>query len=305
MNTYPRELARGFWLVGDACTNLYLIRGRNGWALLEAGISAGVDEAIRQIDALGAVPDFIVVLHPHADHVTGLPGLRERFPAAAVLAGRGTPEFLSHPRAASAAIAEDRQLWEYYNAAGLTPGRPPLSELPSLEGCQIVEDGEEIALGGQTLRFLSVGGHSPGQLAVHLPEIGGLVVSDALGFYFRGRGFFPTFFTSLQEHLATLDRLEALTPRVLALGHMGALLGDEALGALREARVAALRLLARVRANRHRIDALAEELFREAYVGEFRMYSEGNIRNCVRLTIRRCLEAERADHPSPPPSPRA
>lgn len=304
MNDYPRELATGLWVLGDLYTNVYLARGGRSSILIEAGISAGVDAVLRQLDALGVAPDAIVVPHPHADHVTGLPGLQERFPDAEVLAGRGAAEFLAHPRAAQAAVAEDRHLWEFYEQAGLFPTRPPLREAPSLEGCRTVGDWEERNLGGLTLRFLAVGGHAPGQLAVHVPEVRALAVSDALGFRFPDRGFLPFYFTSLAEHLATLDRLEALGAEVLCPAHLGPLAGAAAREAFREARVSTHRLAARVRENRHRLEVFAEELFREVYVDGFRMYTQANIRNCVALLLRRSLEVGAPFEPdSSPPAP--
>ena len=302
MELYPRELTQDFWVLGDPYTNVYAAKGRTASALLEAGISANVDNVIRQLEGLATAPDYIVVLHPHADHVTGLPGLCTRFPDAAVIAGEGAREFLGHPRAAAAAVAEDRHLWEFYGGVGLTPPRPPLAEPPSLDGCRIAADGEEIDLGSSTLRLLVVDGHAPGQLAVHLPEARALVVSDALGFHFPGRGFLPVFFTSFAGHLATLDRLEGLRAEILCPAHMGPLLGDDAVNAFHEAREAAHRLAARVRANRHRLEAFSEELFREVYVDEFRMYTEANIRSCVQLLIRRSLGgASHGDGPARQP----
>jgi len=303
METYPRALAPGLWVLGDAYTNVYLARGSRAAALIEAGISAGVDSVLRQLDALGAEPTAVVVPHPHPDHVTGLPGLRERFPAAKILAGRGAAEFLAHPRTAAAAVAEDRHLWEFYARAGLPPDRPPLAQAPSLLDSRTVEDGSALDLGGLTLRFLAVGGHAPGQLAVHLPEARALAVSDALGFRFPDRGFLPVYFTSHAAHLATLDRLEAVDAAILCPAHLGPLVGARAREAFREARASTHRLAARVRDNRHRLEAFADELFREVYVDEFRMYTEANIRNCVALLLRRSLEAEAPRAAAGPPAP--
>ncbi|MFU8858359.1 MAG: MBL fold metallo-hydrolase [Deferrisomatales bacterium] len=296
MSEYPRELAPGLWALGDRYTNLYLVRGRRSCALLEAGISAGVDAAIRQLEGLSASPDVLVVPHPHPDHVTGLPGLRARYPRAEVLAGPGAQRFLEHPRTARAALEDDRHLWDFYCRAGLTPGRPPLETPPSLQGARVVPDGEERDLGGLTLRFLAISGHAPGQLAVHVPEVGALAVSDALGFRFPERGFLPVYFTSYAGHLAALDRLEALGPRIVCPAHLGPLVGEAARRVFPEAREAARGLAQRIRQNRARLDELAEELFREVYADEFLMYTEANIRTCVALLIRRSLE-----EPRPPP----
>ena len=90
----------------------------------------------------------------------------------------------------------------------------------------ICSDGEEIDLGGVTLRFLAVGGHAPGNLAVFIPEERTLLASDSLGFHYPGGGFFPVFFTGYGEYMATLDRLESLHPERLGLGHYGWMRGS-------------------------------------------------------------------------------
>ncbi|MHB8766608.1 MAG: MBL fold metallo-hydrolase [Deferrisomatales bacterium] len=290
MHTYPTELAPGLWALGNYYYNLYLVRGGTASALVEAGISAVADEVLVQLDALGATPDHLVVTHPHADHVTGLDALRERFPRARVVAGAGAAAFLEHPRAAAALVAEDRRLSEALARLGHPPGRAPVDRPPSLAGCVEVAEGDELDLGGVTLRFLAVGGHSPANLAVHLPELGALLASDSVGFHYPGRGFLPLFFTGAREFLATLDRLEALEPRVLGLGHQGPLTGAAVGRAFAEARRSALALIDRVRRGRADPDRLADELFRECYVDELATYSEANIRACAGLLVRRSLE---------------
>ena len=76
---FPRLLTDGLWVLGNYYFNLYLVKGEQASALIEVGISAVVDDVIRQLEVLQVSPTFLVVTHPHADHITGLPGLREGF----------------------------------------------------------------------------------------------------------------------------------------------------------------------------------------------------------------------------------
>ncbi len=113
LKSFPQLLTEGLWVVGNYYFNLYLVKGEQASALIEVGVSAVVDEVIRQLDSLRISPTFVVVTHPHTDHVTGLDGLRERYPQALVVAAEGAAEFLAHPKAGEIMIAEDRHVTEF------------------------------------------------------------------------------------------------------------------------------------------------------------------------------------------------
>nr|WP_319395464.1 MBL fold metallo-hydrolase [uncultured Desulfobacter sp.] len=76
-----------------------LITGKKKSLLVEAGVSGMVDQVIRQLDDLEIFTDMIVVSHPHADHVTGIPGLTDRFKDARIIADTGAQKFMAHPKA--------------------------------------------------------------------------------------------------------------------------------------------------------------------------------------------------------------
>jgi 2-aminobenzoylacetyl-CoA thioesterase len=283
----PRILAPGLRVLGNYYFNLYLVQGEQASALIEVGVSGVVDEVIRQLDALDAAPSFLVVTHPHADHVTGLAGLQERFPLAMVVAGEGAAEFLAHPKARDALVVEDRHMTQFLSARGLNPERPPVEEPPSLANCLIARDGDEMDLGGLTLRFLSVGGHSPGKIVVYVPEIRALILSDSLGFRYPGRGVFPLFLTDYAEYIETLDRLENLDAAIVGVAHQGPLVGTEVKEAFAEARSRAKELHERLIADPRPSEEVIEEVFGEFYRDELTVYTPENIRNCARLVLKR------------------
>ncbi len=287
---YPQRLGPGLWVVGNPYFNLYLVRGENATALIEVGVSGMADEAIRQIDSLGARPTYLVVTHPHADHVTGLDALREHYPGARVVVGEGAPEFLAHPKAAASIVQEDRHMSGFLISEGYEPGRPPVDAPPSLAGCAIALDGDETDLGGLTLRFLEAKGHAPGNIIVFIPELEALIVSDSLGFRFRRRGFYPLFFTNFPDHIDTIDRLHSLKPKILGVPHQGPRMGEHVEADFRQARAASEELRAKILENEGDEETVAEELFTDTYKDEFLLYTPGNIKTCCRLLVRRAKE---------------
>ncbi len=167
----PGKLAEGLWVLGNYSFNIYLAKGDTAAALFESGISATVDIVAQQLESLNASPDYLVVLHPHPDHINGLPGLLSIFPDARVIAGPGAAEFAAHPKTAQALVAEDLFMSDFLKNEGFPICRPPMNRAPSLEGCIVKSDGDCLDLGGLTVKFLSAPGHAVGALAAHLPQI--------------------------------------------------------------------------------------------------------------------------------------
>jgi glyoxylase-like metal-dependent hydrolase (beta-lactamase superfamily II) len=284
---FPERLAEGLWVLGNSFFNLYLVRGKTASALVETGISATADEAIGQLESLGINPDYLIVTHPHGDHINGLPALRQRYPEASVVIGAGAREFLSHPKTAAALVAEDRFMSEFLKSQGYRPGRSPIERPPSVDGARVAGDNETLDLGGVTLRFLHVGGHAIGNILVHVPGLSALMVSDSLGFRIPSIGFFPIFFTGYGDYMATIDRLEALEPRILCLAHQGPLMGQDARKAFRDAREATRSLCEEIRNDPRDEDALIQDLYPRFYRDELALYTPENIIGCCRLIIRR------------------
>jgi glyoxylase-like metal-dependent hydrolase (beta-lactamase superfamily II) len=289
---FPHKLTDQLWVLGNYFFNLYLVTGSHSSALIEAGVSAVVDTVVAQLDALEIAPDYLVLTHPHSDHFTGLDGLRERYPKARVVAGRGAREFVLHPKASAMIASEDRFISKQLAVRGLTPGRPPASTVSFPEQCLVVEDRAQIDLGGVTLQCFMVGGHAPGNILVHIPKLEALILSDSLGFHYPQRGFCPLFFTGLQDYLQTLKQIAALRPRIVGPAHQGALSGRSARQAIEAATGAARDMFDRVVSETRDHEILVAELFDQYYKDEFTLYSRKNIHNCMRLLVRRAMEAQ-------------
>ena len=287
---FPQPPSGRVRVLGHGAFPVYFVRGDRSSALVEAGISATADDVCRRLDRSGTAPDFVVITHPHGDHVAGLDAIRVRFPAVRVLAGEGAAEFLSRPRVAEAIVAEDRHMSSGLALRGGPTGRSALGAAPSLDGAAICGDGEELDLGGVRLRFLAVRGHAPGNLAVFIPEERTLLASDSLGFYYPGGRLFPLFFTGFGKYMAALDRLESLRPENLGLGHYGWMRGAEVGGTFALARRCASELRERLKNDPRDEETAVAGIFAEFYRDELTLYSRENILGCCRLLLRRSRE---------------
>lgn len=286
---FPQSPSGRVRVLGHRAFPVTLVAGDRSSALVEAGISATADDVCRRLDRSGVVPDLIVITHPHGDHVAGLDAIRRKYPTMWVVAGEGAAAFLSHPRIAEAIVAEDRHMSSCLALRGY-PGRPPIDKAPSLDGAAICGDGEEIDLGGVTLRLVAVGGHAPGNLAVFVPEEKALLASDSLGFHYPGGGVFPVFFTGYGEYMASLARLESLHPERLGLGHYGWMEGAEVGETFALARRCASVLRERLKEDPSDEETAVSMLFNEFYRDELTLYSRENIKECCRLLLRRSRE---------------
>jgi 2-aminobenzoylacetyl-CoA thioesterase len=288
---FPRQITDNLLILGNEYFHIYLVKGKYACALVETGISATKDIVLDHLSLLKVIPDYLIVTHPHSDHITGLDYLRNSFPQATVVVGDGADSFISHPKAAKSMIDEDIYMIRAMNSRDLCDITPTIVFPPSLSGCKIVSDGEELDLGGINIRFLSAKGHSPGNILVNIPHIKTVLVSDSLGNYYPERGFFPTFFTGFDDYMKTIDRLEKINPMILGLAHNGLFSGSKSIKDIfRNAGKSAMDVKNQIIKNKLDDEKVAKDLFEFYYTDELTIYSPQNILNCCRLLVRRVRE---------------
>jgi hydroxyacylglutathione hydrolase len=171
---------------GRFAENTYLVidEPTRQCAIIDPGEDAGLIQ--RAVEDEAATPGAVWLTHAHVDHVAGVAAVIEAFPV---------PIYL-HPA--------DRPLYDHLvqQAAGfgfLARAAPP----PDRE----LAEGDELRLGGLTLRVLHTPGHTPG--GVSLYGHGAVFVGDALFQGSIGRTDFPggdapTLLRSIREKLLSL-----------------------------------------------------------------------------------------------------
>ena len=293
---YPLSWDKGLFILGHSYFHIYLIRGKNASALVEMGISAMADTIISQLSSLGVTPDYLIVTHPHIDHIGGLDVLRQAFPQSVVMAGQGAAAFLEHPKTVQSLIQEDRHMSSFMLDRGLVSSRPSIRCAPSLSGCKVMTEADELDLGEAKIRFMDARGHSPGNILIHIPVLSAVLASDSLGYRLSGLGFFPIFFTGYADYMATIDSIESLKPEILGLAHNYIIQGPEIKKTLQEAREAAQGVMARILHDKRDDEAVVRDIFREYYRDELTLYTEENILGCCRLIVRRVRDLRNDRH---------
>lgn len=229
--------------LGDRFVALYLLLGSEHGLLIDTGIRDSItDTLLPYLSAEGIGVDRItwaLTTHCDFDHTGGSGALKAAAPGV---------QFLAH--------AEDRVMTDDVEA--LITGRygefrdcdgfddPPelttyIREVTQLVGVdRVVSDGEELDLGGRTVRILHVPGHSPGHLAVQDADNEALLIGDAtLGetvLTAGGAPAFPPTYRDVEPYLASISLFESIAPELLLTAHYPVYAGDDVARFLRESR---------------------------------------------------------------------
>jgi glyoxylase-like metal-dependent hydrolase (beta-lactamase superfamily II) len=223
-----RELAHAAWACeqddGPRIVRQVVIAGTDAVLVVDTGLpDAPGSDLLPLVERLGPRAPIVLVTHPDADHLGGTAELLRAWPRARVLAGAadaplvGDPERLLAERYARFAATDDVPFSE--EAAERSRGRTG----PPFAGVEPVGEAAELDLGGRRVELVATPGHSPGHTAAWVPDAGLLAAGDAVmgtGIPTRsGSILIPPMYAPPATYRATVARVAALAPRLLATGH--------------------------------------------------------------------------------------
>ncbi|WP_329152063.1 MBL fold metallo-hydrolase [Streptomyces sp. NBC_01456] len=221
MDTLTR-ITRTVWHLPFPVGHVYLVAlPDEGYAAVDTGVPGSAPAILDALARLGGRPHQlrqIVLTHHHLDHMGSAADLAAAT-GARVLAGaldapyiRGTapapePEF----------TPAERQLYEGVTAGLTSAGTPPLRPA-EVEG--ELHDGDTLDGWPETVRVLHVPGHTPGGIALHLPESGVLFPGDLIGTDPEGRrAVLGPGNVAREEAIASFRRLVALGADTVCVPH--------------------------------------------------------------------------------------
>jgi glyoxylase-like metal-dependent hydrolase (beta-lactamase superfamily II) len=218
------KLASGLHRIGNDIVAVHLIDTDAGVTVIDAGLPGQWREFLTELAQMGRTLDDVrgvVLTHGDSDHV----GFAER-----LRRDHGVPIYVHEGDAARArgekpppTPADPRRLGPMLEFFWYALRRGGLSSKPIVEVVE-VHDGDVLDLPGNP-RVIALPGHSPGSIAVHVPEVSALFVGDALttrNVLTARTGAQPAPFTDdPQQALASLTRLEGAEADWVLPGHGG------------------------------------------------------------------------------------
>lgn len=287
---FPMQIDENVFVLGNYYFNLYLVVGKKYSVLFEVGVSSIVKSIIKQLETLDIEPDYLIVTHPHSDHITGLPGLLTRYPKAKIIVAKGAQDFIEHPKAGPLMVYEDMFMSKSLAKLGIKISGTPLKTIPDMNHALVVKDRKLLECGDITLELIVVNGHSPGNLIGILKKERIMFCSDSMGFYFPGRRITPLFFTNADEYIETLNFIKNFNPLIICPAHQGHISNDAAKKAIQLALDTTIDTIKYIKESKLNSEELANELFDQMYRDEFKVCSKENMEICAKLLVRRSKE---------------
>jgi glyoxylase-like metal-dependent hydrolase (beta-lactamase superfamily II) len=207
----PRLVVPGVYIVPFEIGQVYLWVWDSGLTVVDTGMAGSSDAILQAIQAIGkrhADVREIVLTHFHPDHIGSAADLAERTGAPVLAHWADAPVIRGELDGLPPILLDfERPIFE-----AVAPLVPPALPVP---GVQEVQDRQTSAGGGL---FVSVPGHTPGSLALLLPEQGVLFTGDTVAFH-EGQPILGVFNIDREEAIRSLKKQAALEFETACFGH--------------------------------------------------------------------------------------
>lgn len=164
------EIKVGRMVLGPIGTNTYLVMDEETRDLAVIDPAANADRIMQAAEQMGGIPRMILLTHGHHDHIGAVNALRDAWHVPCMCLEQEA-EVLADPSR---------------NLSSSFGGRL------SLEADRLLQDEEEIAVGGHRVIVLATPGHTAGGCCYYLPDDAMLFSGDTLFACSVGRTDFPT-----------------------------------------------------------------------------------------------------------------
>jgi glyoxylase-like metal-dependent hydrolase (beta-lactamase superfamily II) len=204
----------------------YLLETESGLAVIEAGVNASADRIMQVIahrNRSGDEVSHIIVTHVHLDHAGGAGRLMEMLPHATLVVHPYGARHLIDPsrlEASARIVYGDEEFERMFGAPVPVPA----------ERVRVMEDGEDLEVGGRRLHFIDTPGHARHHFCIWDESSRGWFTGDTFGISYReldtvnGPFIFPTT-TPIQFDppalIASMERMMERSPESMYLTHFG------------------------------------------------------------------------------------
>jgi len=200
-----------------------LLVGEEKTALFDCGMAHCADGTIQNIkNALKDRPlDYLFITHTHYDHMGALPFFRNEWPSLRLVTSQTGADVLlkDTPRRVirELSIAAAKECNAKFNAAYDADAYNDAA----FHADVIVKDGEVVPLGGLSFKTLETPGHTRDTLSYFIPELELLIVSETPGFMMLDGVVYPTYLTSFNDTVNSIEKCRKIPYKFLSFPHQG------------------------------------------------------------------------------------
>ncbi|MBU0988162.1 MAG: MBL fold metallo-hydrolase, partial [Proteobacteria bacterium] len=181
----PGKVTDRIWLLGRKESCVYLLKGKEEYALLGGGMIHIVPDVLRQLKDFNIEAEKIkriVVLHSHFDHCGIVPFLKKRWPWIRVTASARAKDLLSKPKVIETIESLNQALLVESGQKDSAKGMG--IDFHGITVEEVVSQGDVVVCGDLILEVIEVPGHSSCSIAIYVPQEKAMFASDAGGIPF-------------------------------------------------------------------------------------------------------------------------
>jgi glyoxylase-like metal-dependent hydrolase (beta-lactamase superfamily II) len=218
----PGKVNDRITLLGRNESCVYLVDGKDEYAILGGGMTYIVPDVMAQIKAADIEVEKIrrlVVHHSHFDHVGIAPFLKQQWPWIKITASVRAEELLAREDVVAGIVALNQMMLPKTTQDSL---RESL-DIKTIGVDETVAQGDVLACGDLDFEVIDVPGHSSCSMAVYIPGEKVLSASDSAGILF-GDMVFAAANSNFDLYQASLEKLAEYEVAVHLFEHYGALI---------------------------------------------------------------------------------
>lgn len=200
------------WMLRFEVVNAYVVRIGSGFALIDTGPLGSEGHILGALRAITPEPVLqqVVLTHSHKDHAGSAAALVAET-GADVLASREDADVVEGTREEPMAVITAEEQPFYDAIAPLIPAAPPVEVARRLSG------GDDLGWDQPTC-VVEVPGHTPGSIAIHLPDQRLLFTGDNIA-AFGDRAILGPFNVVRSEAIESFRQLANLDIDIACFGH--------------------------------------------------------------------------------------
>ncbi len=223
----PGYITERILLLGRRESCIYLLKGKNEYAILGGGMAYIVPDLIRQFEEYEIDESRIkriIILHSHFDHCGIVPFFKKRWPHVKVTASARAKELLATKKVIDSIEFLNQVLLMKH---GIEDKAKELDlSFTGVDVEEVVKDGDILYNDGLTMEIIDVPGHSSCSIAVYVREEKALFASDAGGVPF-GEHVFTAANSNFDKYVESLHKMALFETEIHLSEHYGARTGKD------------------------------------------------------------------------------